>query len=661
MYIRKTSRIYKGKEYANYLLVESVQTPKGPRQRTICSLGNLAPAPREQWRALAHKLESALCGQLPLEAPDEKTRTLLERAGRGRQRREPEPAAELVTVDAERIELEQAREAGPVHVGHQMWRRLGMGEILRRAGLSERSCRLSEAMTLNRLICPLSERAMPDWVRGTAAGDILGEDFRPLQEDALYRNLDRLHPNREPIERELMERERALFNLQETVYLYDLTSTYFEGQAEANPQAKRGYSRDKRPDCKQVVVGLVLDGEGFPKAHEVFDGNVQDRATVDQMLDALERRTGQKVGSTVVLDRGMAYEENLEQIRQRQYHYIVAGRQSERNEWWDELEKEDEWEEILRIPSPRNPFQKKTRVEIKRRQKGDEIYILCRSEGREEKDRAIREKQEQRLIHDLEKLQARVERGRLKQEEKIQQAIGRLKERYPRVARYYAIQYDAEKRNLVWQERAEKKTMAEKLDGSYVLKTDRQDLSADEIWRTYLLLTRVERAFRDMKTPLMERPIFHHLEHRTQTHIFLCVLAYHLLLAIEKYFLDEENPHLLVDDPPAAEHPPGGHGGPAHGERHHSPHPKGNHPGWRAAGHLQRPQGSTGSHETDQDLARSGQFVVTEKNRNPASTKDFAQRSAEVRLACEKVWKRPSPSIDSSCLPPCACVWPAPT
>ena len=368
MYIRKTSRIYKGKEYANYLLVESVQTPKGPRQRTICSLGNLAPAPREQWRALAHKLEPALCGQLPLEAPDEKTRTLLERAGRGRQRREPEPAAELVTVDAERIELEQAREAGSVHVGHQMWRRLGMGEILRRAGLSECACRLSEAMTLNRLICPLSERAMPDGVRGTAAGDILGEDFRPLQEDALYRNLDRLHPNREPIERELMERERELFNLQETVYLYDLTSTYFEGQAEANPQAKRGYSRDKRPDCKQVVVGLVLD--------------------------ALERRTGQKVGSTVVLDRGMAYEENLEQIRQRQYHYIVAGRQSERNEWWDELEKEDEWEEILRIPSPRNPFQKKTRVEIKRRQKGDEIYILCRSEGREEKDRAIREKQE---------------------------------------------------------------------------------------------------------------------------------------------------------------------------------------------------------------------------------------------------------------------------
>ena len=539
MYIRKTSRIYKGKEYTNYLLVKSVQTPQGPRQRTICSLGNLAPAPPEEWLALAHKLESALGGQLSLEAPDEKTQTLLQRARRGRRRREPEPGAERVTVDVERIELEEAREAGPVHVGHQMWRRLGVDEILRRAGLSQRGCLLSEAMTLNRLICPLSERAMPDWIRRTAMGDILGEDFSMLQEDTLYRNLDRLHPNREPIERELAERERRLFNLQETVYLYDLTSTYFEGQAEANPQAKRGYSRDKRSDCKQVVVGLVLDGEGFPKAHDVFDGNVQDRATVGQMLDRLEKRTGQKVGSTVVVDRGMAYPENLEQIRQRQYHYIVAGRQSERNEWLEELEKEDDWEEIIRIPSPRNPFQKKSRVQIKRRKKGDEVYILCRSEGREQKDRAIREKQQQRLICDLEKLQARVQRGRLKKTQKIHQAIGRLKERYPRVARYFEIEYDAQKGNLVWQEKAEKKAIAEKLDGSYVLKTDRQDLSADEIWRTYLLLTRVEQAFRDMKTPLMERPIFHQLKHRTQTHIFLCVLAYHLLVSIEKYFLDE--------------------------------------------------------------------------------------------------------------------------
>ncbi len=539
MYIRKSVRVYKGKTYTNHLLVESVQTPKGPRQRAICSLGSLAPAPREQWLALAHKLQSTLQGQLPLETAQ--IDTLVQTRHRRQERRAKLSvhSSSLIEVDADRVDMEQAREAGPVHVGHQTWRQLGLDAILSRAGLSKRACILSEAMVLNRLIFPLSEHAMTDWIRRTAMGDIVGADFSALNENALYRNLDRLHPNREQIERELAEREKSLFNLDDTVYLYDLTSTYFEGLAEGNPQAKRGYSRDKRPDCKQVVVGLVLDRDGFPKAHEVFDGNVQDRATVDEMLTVLERRTGKKPGSTVIVDRGMAYEENLKQIRGRGHHYIVAGRQPERNQWLEELEREEDWEEVVRIPSPRNPFQKKSRVEVKRRQKGDEVYILCRSEGRRDKDRAIREAHEQKLIGDLVRLNKRIERGRLKKAEKVHQAIGRLKERYARVARYYRMEYAADQKVLSWNEDADKKAVAEKLDGSYVLKTDRQDLTADEIWRTYILLTRVEDAFRDMKTPLMERPIFHQLKNRTQTHIFLCVLAYHLLVAIEKRFLDQ--------------------------------------------------------------------------------------------------------------------------
>lgn len=539
MYIRKSVRVYKGKTYTNHLLVESVQTPKGPRQRAICSLGSLTPAPREQWLALAHKLQSALQGQLPLETAQIDTLVQTRRRRQERRAKLSVHSSSLIEVDADRVDMEQAREAGPVHVGHQTWRQLGLDAILSRAGLSKRACILSEAMVLNRLIFPLSEHAMTDWIRRTAMGDIVEADFSQLNENALYRNLDRLHPNREQIERELAEREKSLFNLDDTVYLYDLTSTYFEGLAEGNPQAKRGYSRDKRPDCKQVVVGLVLDRDGFPKAHEVFDGNVQDRATVDEMLTVLERRTGKKPGSTVIVDRGMAYEENLQQIRGRGHHYIVAGRQPERNQWLEELEREEDWEEVVRLPSPQNPFQKKSRVEVKRRQKGDEVYILCRSEGRRDKDRAIREAHEQKLIGDLVRLNKRIERGRLKKAEKVHQAIGRLKERYARVARYYRMEYDADQKVLSWNEDADKKAVAEKLDGSYVLKTDRQDLTADEIWRTYILLTRVEDAFRDMKTPLMERPIFHHLKNRTQTHIFLCVLAYHLLVAIEKRFLDQ--------------------------------------------------------------------------------------------------------------------------
>jgi hypothetical protein len=378
MYIRRSTRKYKGKTYTNYLLVESVHTPQGPRQRTICSLGNLAPAPAQEWRDLAHRLESALNGQLPLQPSDEKFKTLVETVRRGRKKRTasiPAPRA-MVRVDVDHVEAEEARAAGAVHVGHQIWERLGLNEILKQAGLVEQACALSEVMTLNRLIAPSSELAMPDWVRRTAIGDILGIDFSKLDENKLYRNLDALHPNRELIERELAKRESTLFNLDDTFYLYDLTSTYFEGQAKANPQAQLGYSRDSRFDCKQVIVGLVLDRNGFPKAHEVFDGNKQDRATVTEMLNTLEKRAGKKPGSTVIVDRGMAYQENLDQIRERHYHYIVAGRQPERNQWLEELEKDEGWEDVIRIPSPRNPFQKKTKVEIKREQKGDEVFIL---------------------------------------------------------------------------------------------------------------------------------------------------------------------------------------------------------------------------------------------------------------------------------------------
>jgi transposase len=543
MYIRKTAKTHKGKTYNNYLLVESLSTPKGPRQKILCSLGSLAPAPREHWLDLAHRVQASLLGQLSLSPAETELPSLEKKRRRGGTpppASSPSRAPAAVNVDSEQVSVEEAREAGAVHVGHQMWQQLGLNEILASVGLSSRACQLSEAMTLNRLIAPLSEHAMPDWIRSTALADIVGGDFSGLNDEALYRNLDQLHPHREGIERQLAEREKSLFHLDDTLYLYDLTSTYFEGQADSNPQAKRGYSRDQRPDCKQVLVGLVLDGDGFPKAHEVFEGNRQDRSTVQEMLGSLEKRTGKKPGCTVVVDRGMAYEENLQQIQASGHHYLVAGRQPERNAWLEEFENDEEWEEVIRQPSPRNPGQKKSKVQIKRRQKGNEVYILCSSEGREQKDRAIREKHEQRLQQDLTALQTRLQKGHLKQTEKIYEAIGRLKERYPRVARYYRIEYDADGKSFSWQQNIAKKAIAEKLDGGYVLKTDRQDMTADEIWRTYMLLTRVEAAFRAMKSPLRERPIFHHLQDRTQTHIFLCVLAYHLLVAIEKRFLDRD-------------------------------------------------------------------------------------------------------------------------
>ena len=539
MFIKRTTRRVGDREYVNHLLVESVATPDGPRHRTICSLGSLAPAPQEDWQSLAHKLADALGGQTTF-VPDATVAALAAAARPTRRRARPVgPAADAISIHADRVELEDVREAGPVHVGHQLWRVLTLDAILAQAGLSARARRLTEVMTLNRLVRPAAEYAMPDWIRRTALADILATDFRTLSDEALYRNLDRLHPQRARIEQALATRERSLFNLDDTLYLYDLTSTYFEGRCPRNPQAQRGYSRDHRPDCKQVVVGLVLDRDGFPKAHEVFDGNRQDRATVAEMLTALEARTERRGGATVVVDRGMAFADTLAQIRARQHHYIVAGRPPERHEHVDAFADETGWTEILRTPSPRNPWQKKTRVFVKQVVRGEEMHILCRSDGRLEKDRAIRDKHERRFLADVGKLQARVARGRLRAPAKIQEALGRLKERYPRVARYYTVTYDEATATVTCTTQTDLKTRAERLDGTYLLRTDRHDLTDEEIWRLYILLTRVEAAFRAMKSPLMERPIFHHLERRVQTHIFLCVLAYHLLVAIEKRFLDQ--------------------------------------------------------------------------------------------------------------------------
>jgi transposase len=417
---------------------------------------------------------------------------------------------------------------------------LQLDAILEKAGLSEGARRLTLAMTLNRLIHPASELAMPEWIRTTALGDILGVEFDELAEDALYRNLDKLHEHRVAIETALAERERDLFGLDQTVFLYDVTSTYFEGRARSNGKAQRGYSRDHRGDCKQVLVGLAVNQEGFPLAHEVFAGNRHDSTTLEEMLKALDERVGLRPGQTVVVDRGMAGRQNVEQIRGRGLHYLVAEPYAERKDWAGEFADSDEFVAVERVPSPRNPYQKKSTIQVKMRRMDGETHVLCLSSERKEKDRAIRELHEKRLLADLEKLNKRVAKGKGRgtKPAEVRESIGRLKERYSRVARYYRMEYDEANKTFTYQLEESKRAVAEKLDGSYLLKTDREDLTADEAWRIYILLTRAEAAFRTLKSPLAERPIFHHKECRVEAHIFLCVLAYHLLTAIEKTLLD---------------------------------------------------------------------------------------------------------------------------
>jgi transposase len=538
LFIKRTTKKRHGKTYTNYLLVESVATERGPRHRVVCALGSLSPGPKGQWLKLAHDLQESLSGQESLLAKSAQEQALIQKArvAAGRQKR-----TAGCEIDLDGVEVEQARQAGAVHVGHQIWQRLGLEEILSQAGFSRKTRILTEVMTLNRLIEPSSELAMSGWVRRSALADILQQDFSKLNEDRLYRNMDRLYPKRGPIEAALGAKEKTLFSLKENIFLYDLTSTYFEGLCLANPKAKRGYSRDSRPDCKQVVIGLVLDGDGFPKAHEIFAGNRSDSTTVVDMLSVLQKRVGKKKDATVVVDRGMANTENLGAIRKAGYHWLVAAAQPERVCYFEQFEDQAGWQEIVREPSPRNEGQQKVRVLLKpaHSDEGSQSVALCWSQGRMEKDRAIRQKQEIRFLADTEKLRKRIAAGQLRTSAKIYEAIGRLKERYPRVARYYQFAYNEQQSELSWHQDQERKQKAEALDGSYLLKTSREKLSVEDIWRTYILLTRVESAFRSMKSPLCERPIFHHLERRVETHIFLCVLAYHLLVSIERAFLDQ--------------------------------------------------------------------------------------------------------------------------
>ena len=504
------------------------------------------PGPKEDWLLLAERIQMALGGQsslFPDPRVDQAVARIRERQAKAGPVELEEPLTgetavpDVVPVKTSGVKCQDLRKAGPLHVGHQMWQRLQMEAVLKAVGISAPARKLTEVMTLNRLVSPCSELAMVGWSRREAVNDVLGVDAEQLNEDKFYRNMDKLHGHRMEVERELYAREKSLFNLEGSLVLYDLTNTYFEGQAARNPKAMRGHSKEMRTDCKLVAMGLMLDADGFPIGHEVFAGNTIDGNTVEVMLDGLEARTGREGGSTVVMDRGFASEDNLKLVRSRHYDYLMAGFQQQRNALLKDFEDLVGWEAI-------QPSANKVPVQIKRIEKGDEVFLLCVSSARAEKERAIRERQEKKLVKDLEALVKAVakalEQGEPMADKDLGERIGRLRERYPRAGRYYLV--DRKEGILEWTLRAEQRARAEELDGAYFLRTSRKDMGPEEIWRTYIALTRIESAFRDLKGTLDMRPVYHQKEIRVETHVFLAVLAFHLQAVIERTLKEAGDP-----------------------------------------------------------------------------------------------------------------------
>lgn len=509
MFLRRYTRTKDGKTHTYYALVESVRTEAGPRQHVVAYLGELNHDQERRWQ---------------------RTVVFHNRQGEDRQLRlfpdaEPIPLPDdpdVVQVRLDSVGWTNPRRFGDVWLGLWLWKFLHLDEIVdRHVPQGKETVRPADIVAIeviNRLCGPCSEFALAEhWYRSTALEDLLGVPDRAVTKDRLYRTLDRLLEAQQAIEDDLKARFGQLFQLDYDLLLYDLTSTYFEGLAEENDLAHRGYSRDHRGDCKQVVLALIVTRDGFPLAHLTLAGNTQDLQTVETIVTTIEARFG-KSQRVWVMDRGMISADTLKFLGRSGRRYLLATRRGELAGFAQHL-RAGGWQRL-----PDNPD-----VEVKRLKRRRVHYLLARSRPRRQKERAIRRRQRRGLARALEKLQKRIADGRLKSRDKILESVGRLKGRFPKARPFVTITVTkAQPARLSWSWLREKFRGALAGDGAYLLRSNQGGWSAQEFWETYIQLTVVERAFRVLKSELLLRPVWHHYSGRTQAHVLVCVLAYAL-------------------------------------------------------------------------------------------------------------------------------------
>jgi len=400
---------------------------------------------------------------------------------------------------------------------------------------------------LARFCEPSSELHIEEtWYRRTALEDLLGVPIDKVHTDRLYAGLDRLLPHKEAIERHLKERLGDLFDLDYDLLLYDVTSTYFEGECKQNPMARRGYSRDSRPDCLQVCIGLVVTTDGVPLGYEVFDGNTHDSKTMETIVEAMEAKYG-RAKRIWVLDRGMVSEQNLQMIRVRGGSYLVGTPKAMLRGFEKYLTDED-WREV----------QEGIEVKLVPGPDGTETFILARSADRRQKEKAMHERFIDRMEMALGKLEASIESGRLKDEALANQRLGRLRERYWRVASAFEVTIKRLPRpegrarlSITWTRRQRWSDWAALSEGCYLLRTNLTEADPATLWKQYIQLTEAEWAFRITKDELEIRPIWHHKSERVLAHILVCFLAYALWKALAQWMRRSglgDAPRTLVEE-----------------------------------------------------------------------------------------------------------------
>ena len=522
MFLRRNRRTLNGECYEYWTLVKTVRTAKGPRQEVVATLGKepgLESRTRRGWEQVADLLEGrppgpvqGELGQSPPVAPPQWTQ-----------------------VDLSGVRVERVREFGQVYLGLSLWRRLGLHTALKEIiapGREEVPWDLTACiLTLARFCGQRSELEVAErWYADSVLEDLLGVSLSQVNEARLYRGLDVLQEHKEQLCQHLLEKYRDWFGVQFEFLLYDVTSTYFEGQALGNKKAARGYSRDHRPDCKQVNIGLVVTPEGLPVGYEIFAGNTADVTTVEDMVEAMEEKYGQPQ-RIWVMDRGMISEENIEFLRERQARYLVGTPKRQLKVFEAPLLEKENWTEV----------QEGVEVKLVAHPDGgpDEQYVLCRSSARRQKEAAMLELARKRLRAQLDKTHASLQKRAARDPGVIERRIGRWLGRFPAAERLLSVVVQrndqGQATGLHITEHPERSAWAEQAHGAYLLRTNCTENDPAKLWRWYMQLSQAEDAFRISKSDLNLRPVFHQKTGRVEAHILVCFLSLTLWRTLEMW------------------------------------------------------------------------------------------------------------------------------
>lgn len=537
MFIRATSQVDKktNRPYTTYRLVESYRNQAGQaRQRTLLNLGSHFECPKDQWKILADRVEEIYHGQKNLVEFEPSLEKEAQRIAKSLTKKFSEAETALATkianetvsdfqtVDINSLDHNDIRHIGCEHVAYHAVGQLKLEEILSSSGFNATQINIAIGSIIGRLIQPGSELATHRYLKEHSALDeILNVDFTNLNLKKFYKISDQLLKNKLKIEDALYQREKELFNLNEVVTLYDITNTYFEGRSSSNPKAHHGRSKEKRNDRPLVSLGIVLDSSGFPKKSEILAGNISEPKTLENMLSNL----GSQNNATIVFDAGFATEENINWLKSQDKTYIAVSRKKN-----------------SAIPDDIEPVIVKKETNnlvtayLVKNSETDEFELYCHSQAKENKTLQMLTKAEAKYEEELKKLKnGLTKKGCTKHYEKIIERLGRLKEKYKRVAQHYetSVKVDQENKyviDLTWIKKEDLTNTHQA--GTYCLRTNRKDLDAQTMWKIYTMLTDLEAAFRSLKSELGMRPVFHQKEKRIDGHIFISILAYHLLHTI---------------------------------------------------------------------------------------------------------------------------------